>query len=141
MNNVSDLLKNFEHTYFRHREELLTELNSGQTTFYSHTLADVHQLPAKHYLAIYQQRAKHVQKFTTEHAVSLRNDLVALCQELKKTPEEFVQIWSFSKLPYFNYAVFVGASNHQIFGCILAVDDRLIDDETRIQLWGKPEYI
>ena len=67
MNEIAEFLKICEYANFRLREELLTELNSGQTTFHPPTLDDANLLSAKHYLEIYQRRAKHIQKFTTEH--------------------------------------------------------------------------
>ncbi len=54
MNEVAEFLKICEHTNFHHREELLTELNSGKTIFWSRTPDDAHLLSARHYLKIYQ---------------------------------------------------------------------------------------
>ncbi|HEX4950234.1 MAG TPA: hypothetical protein VFZ34_26440 [Blastocatellia bacterium] len=136
---LAEFLKISKTSNYRHREQLMVELQTGQTVLQPHSDADKNWLPCRHYLEIYQRRARYAQQYmtATEHVVGLTNDCLALCEELVKTPDEPVEIWSFTKQPYFNYAVFVGANSHHILGCILGVDDRLIDDTTRKILWGE----
>lgn len=141
MAEIIEFLKICETANFRHQDELMTELKSGKAIFNSDIPADVRLLPASHYLAIYQRRAKHLQKYSTAHAASLKEDVLALCKELEKTPQSLVQIWSFSKPPYFDYSVFVDTANNHILGCILGIDARLIDESTRIELWGNQGFI
>jgi hypothetical protein len=132
-------LKLCANSIFRHRERLLAELDSGQTIFRTHTANEATSLTCSQYLAIYRRRGEHISELATAHAFSLREDVLALCKELEKPPDEPVRIWSFSKPPYYDYDVFEGAETRRILGCILGVDDRLIDNQTRETLWGKTD--
>jgi hypothetical protein len=61
---------------------------------------------------------------------------LALCDELAKTPEEPVELWSFSMAPYYKFNVFEGANSQRILGCNFAADQRLMIEQEWEELWG-----
>jgi hypothetical protein len=92
-------------------------------------------LPCRHFLEIYRYRAVHLSRYQTAHARSLREDVLALCDELAKTPEEPVQVWRFSMAPYYNFAVFEGVNSQRILGCNSTADRRLMSEQEWEELW------
>ena len=77
----------------------------------------------------------HLQDYATKHAISIREDVEALCEELKSSPEELCRIWMF-KTSSCDFIVFEEISTHRILGCVRAVDKREVDEATWNELWG-----
>jgi len=139
MSEVDQFLRLCEAQTFRHKERLISGLKSGECLLRTSPTFHKNRLPCSHYFAIYQRRAKLLEKCTTDHGRNLRADALALCDALANSPDEPVMIWSFTQAPYFDYSVFEGATSHHILGCVFGVDDRLIDAKTRKELWGETE--
>lgn len=129
----------FKAAHFHHRETLIEGIERGDVTLQSFT-EDSSQ-KASSYLRIYEFRLEGLDRRlgNTNHVSELKSDVRALCAGLAKEPDDRVDLWIFSKDPYYTYSVFVGHETRSVFGCFRGVDDRLIDAETRRTLWGENE--
>ncbi len=132
---ADDLVRLHGAKQFRHSEELFSAIASGACSL--HATEHLGELPScRHFLGIYRGRSKHLQKFTTPHAISLREDCEALCEELQLTPNEPCRGWIFESSERL-FFVFEGVENHRILGCTKGVDKRKISDAEGEELWGK----
>ncbi len=132
-------LQRHEHSHFRHSEELIAGIRAGmcvlvRTPYCRHSRRPL--LPCRHFLKIYRYRAVHLSRYQTAYACSLREDVLALCDELGKTLEEPVQFWRFSMARYYNFVVFEDANSHRILGCTFSADRRLMSEQEWEELWG-----
>jgi len=139
MTDIETFLKRHEGTRFRHSEELIACIKSGQCTLESKPDPAIAPVPTSHALRVYRRRAEHLKQFDSLHAQNIRADVLALCEELEKLPDEMVHVWSFSMAPYFTYEVFESTRLHSILGCILAVDKKRIDEKAWEALWKGAE--
>ena len=133
--NAQTFLERYENSEFRHRELLTKALRAQRCTLGSVTEEQWSRLPCWHYRGIYQERADNLQRFSSAYARRLRTDCLALCEELAKTPDEGVQLWLFEMPPQFRFWVFTGLASERILGCLLLLDNRIIDDEMNAILW------
>ena len=125
----------FNDTKFRHSDELISEIHSGAIRL--HSVSESSEQKASAYFDIYHFRSKRLlDRIQTDHVRSLSTDIKELCDELSRNLTEPCDLWIFEQNPYFSFSVFVGRDSRAIMGCIRAVDDRLIDDEVRRELWG-----
>ncbi len=120
---------------FRHKVMLFDGLKSGACVLEHSPRDATSSLPCSHFLSIYRVRAEHLLRYGTPHAVSLREDMLELCGEFEKTPEEGCCVWSFSVPPYYSIVAFEGAETNRVLGCILAADKRLMLPEDWKRLW------
>lgn len=142
MNDVEAFLDRHETSRFPHSEKLIPGIKSGQCILLSYPTPEKRPVPAKELLDIYRFRAKYLQQFKTRtsHAQSLLEDELALCNELEKTSNATVNLWAFSMAPYYIFAVFEDAVSFNIYGCIFAIDGRLMDPNEWKALWeGTPD--
>ena len=135
MGEVETFLKRHERTRFRHSEELIACIKSGECALQMSPGLTAAPVPTDRLLQIYQRRAEHLKQFDSPHAQHSCEDVLALCEELKRVPDESVQFWSFSKPPHFEYSVFESSKSHEILGCILGVDKRQISERDWEVLW------
>lgn len=121
---------------FRHREPLLSGIRGGAISLES--VSEDSSQEASAYSDIYEFRLEHLRrKQATQHVESMRSDVEALCEGLKADPSDPCDLWNFTEPPYFLYSVFVGRRSRRVLGCVKAVDDRLIDEQIRRELWGE----
>ena len=124
-----------ERKLFRHSEELLAAISVGQCSLNASALSG--RLPScGHLLGIYRQRVKHLHGFSTQHAITIREDCEALVRELGITPDEPCRIWIF-KSEAQDFSVFEAIESRRILGCVRSVDKREVDDVTWRALWGE----
>ena len=133
MNVQQQFIERHKNSDFRHKDELFAGLSSGDCVIES---SPDTSLPCKHFLRIYRIRAEHLQQYATPHAESLLADVLALCEELGRTPDEMCRLWNFSMPPYSDLAVFEGAESDRVLGCIFAVDKRFISPDKWESLWN-----
>lgn len=128
-------VSSFECTDFRHRDAIVSGLREGDISLSS--VSEDSSQTASAYSDIYEFRLQHLKsKSATDHVESLRSDVEALCEGLKTDPSDSCDLWIFTEPPHFSYSVFVGRRSRRVLGCIKGVDDRLIDDSIRRELWG-----
>ena len=126
----------FAGTDFRHSSMLMGGIHDGSITTFS--VSEDSSLPASHYLDIYRLRLKGLKaRDRTPHVDSMQNDVSALCDGLSSEPTEPCDLWIFQQQPYYNFSVWVGRESRSILGCIRGVDNRLVDDKIRADLWGE----
>ena len=137
--NVARFVSEFESAQFNHHQKLISGLRSGGILLRSPPSESLS--PVSHYLDIYEFRLKRLDQCPepqqTEHMKSLRFDAANFCDGLRAHPTDTCELWSFTESPHFTYGVFVGHESRVILGCIRGVDDRLINSDTRLELWGK----
>ena len=121
---------------FRHSEELFAAIHSGACLLTTSALGD-RSLPCSNLLSIYRTRTNMLRErnLNSLHANGLLSDLEALTSELERSQDEPCGVWCFSLQPHHMIDVFEALHTHRILGCIRAVDDRLIDEETRNHIW------
>jgi len=134
MIDVETFLKRHEEKRFRHSDELIACIKSGKCAL-EITPDSPASVATSHLLRTYRRRAEHLKQFGSLHAQDVRDDVVALCDELEKTSEECVLLWMFSMPLHFDYSVFEGGRLHEILGCILGVDKRRINEKDWEALW------
>jgi hypothetical protein len=139
MSDTEIFLDRHERSQFRHRDELLAAILSGECVLTERPRPELSSLPCSYFLHIYQIRARHLEPYTTPHARSIWEDVLDLCEELEKTPDEPVQFWSFAMAPHVVFNVSEGAETLRVLGCIKAVDRRLIAPEAWEALWRGQE--
>ena len=135
MRNESERAERFKEictkSVFTYREKVLNELGNSEYTLNSRNKSAV---PAKDVLNIYNGRAQRLSKYTGTHAIRLRNEVVALCRELEKYPNDLIEVLSFSDGETSDYVLF--CNSHRILGCLLTVDRRKVTDKHWEELWG-----
>jgi hypothetical protein len=130
--NSQEFIARHSQSDFRHKDELLSLLTSGDATFENNpSLVSCRDL-----LSIYRRRADHLQKFATPHAHQLRDDVLALCEGLATTQDENCRLWNFSSPPNSDYTVFEGAETGRILGCVLAKNKLLTPPDEWDNLWA-----
>ena len=137
---IQRFVDEFREASFSHSEHLIAGLISGEIEL--HAASEDSGSPASHYLHIYEFRLKNLndrfENRHTEHTVSLRNDTRLLIDGLQQHPDEICDLWMFTEQPYYNYSIWIGRESRTIFGCVRAVDNRLVTPEIRSELWGNP---
>lgn len=139
MHELSDFLRRYENTPFRHSETLLPALLSGKCILARTPAADHNLMPCRHYLEIYQHRAQTLLHYKSVYPQSLREDAVALCHELIKNPDEPSRLWVFTMPPYFEFAVFEAINSRRILGCFCFIDRNIIGEKEWEALWLDPD--
>jgi hypothetical protein len=142
MTGLEIFLHRHEHSHFRHSKELMAEIRAGKCVLArtQNSRRSRSTVPCHRVLEIYCYRAVALSRYQTAHACSLREDVLALCDELAKMPEEPVELWSFSMAPYYRFNVFEGANSQRILGCIIAVDQSLMTEQELEELWGIEDW-
>lgn len=138
LDKAQQFAEEFADDEFRHSKALIDGIRDGSISLYS--APDRSKQRAAEYLHIYRSRLDHLQTRTdTAHVNSLREDVRVLCENLSLDPNQKCELWIFNQIPYYDYSIFVGHLNRDIIGCVRGVDDRLIDQDMRRQLWGDSE--
>ena len=123
---------------FRHREPLVSGIRDGHIKL--STVCEDSNQQASAYSNIYEFRLRRLDsRPDTEHTRTLRSDVAALCEGLKSDPGDPCDLWIFVEPPYFIYSIFVSRRSRKVCGCVRGVDDRLITDEIKRDLWGEPK--
>ena len=135
MNIEEQFIERHKDSEFRLKDELFAKLSSGECVLDYNPEGQQSSLPCSHFLHIYRRRAEHLRRFDAPHAQRLREDALALCEELAKTPDEICRLWVFSLPPYSDYTVFEGAESGRILGCLFTVDKRLAPSDEWERLW------
>src|ERR1051325_297211 len=103
--NTEEFIARHSRSDFRHKDELLSLLTSGEAT----CEMNLSLVSCRDLLRIYRRRADHLRTFATPHARQLRDDVLVLCDGLATTQDENCRLWNFSSPPNCDYTVFEGA--------------------------------
>jgi len=139
VHNAQKFIAEFGDHEFRHSEVLLRGICEGEISVDSASEGSSQQAGA--YLDIYEFRLEGLvdRRGTTEHIESLRADVTVLCEGLREDRNEPCDLWIFEEPPYYMYSVWIGRRSRKILGCVKGIDDRLISDAQRRQIWGEAE--
>ena len=132
MNTEEQFAERYKDFEFRHKEELVAGLTSGVCRLQANSAEAV---SCGHLLNVYRRRAKHLLRYNTPHAQMLRDDTLALCDELERRPNDNCIVRSFSRPPYSVFMVVEAAENGVILGCLFGADKRLMPSDEWEQLW------
>ncbi|HEX8251072.1 MAG TPA: hypothetical protein VF599_23055 [Pyrinomonadaceae bacterium] len=121
---------------FRYKDELFNGLNSSKFALERTSENSENSYHCKHFLDIYKHRAGHLKRYDSLHAIRLREDTLALCEELAETPDEICYVWTFSVPPYSSYEVFVSESG-KVLGTLFTVSQLKMPSDEWEKLWGK----
>lgn len=135
MNTQERFIEKYRDCEFRHKDELFARLRADECIIKGTPEDHGRWESCRHFLSIYRIRAEHLRQFDTPHAQRLREDALALCEELAKTPDEVCRLWRFSLPPHSFYIVFEGAESGRILGCILGADKLLMPPDEWERLW------
>ena len=134
-----DFVKLHSGQEFRHREEFLKAIADGRCSLVQ-PVADqagieVSPLPCRHYWGIYRHRSRHLQKYNTPHAISLREDCEAFCEEIEATPDAPIRSWNFKCSPL-DFLIFENITSTTIVGCLRTVSKLDVSESEWEKLWG-----
>jgi hypothetical protein len=135
MDAAGEFIERHKDSNFRHKETLFSALSSGACALHAGDEYDRGLLTCKHYLDIYRRRLSHLQRFTTPHAQSLKEDTAVLCEGLAVAQDETCRLWVFEMPPHHSFAVFEGAQTGRVLGCIFAADKRNMSSDDWEKLW------
>ena len=126
---VAKLLREIRDCSFSHSEDLFQGLRNGSILL--HAVPSESPLPVSHYAHIWQTRLELCdrnirQRSETDHKRRLRKDMQSLVDGFESGNEELCDLWIFTKLPHFVYAIWIGNPSRTVFGCVRSVDNRLI---------------
>jgi hypothetical protein len=91
-------------------------------------------------LRTYRRRARHLNQFATPHAVRLREDVLAFCAALEKTPPDCpISCCSLDLDDGRSIVLFERADTNALLGVLRTVDQRMVSEEDWAALWGTPD--
>lgn len=138
MSEKERFIESFKNSEFRYKDEIFNGLDSGEMRFDRTSESKEYKHSCKHFLDIYQGRATHLKRFDSAHANRLREETVALCKELAKSPNENCNIWTFFAPPHSTYHVFVSESGG-VLGTLLTASKLLMTADEWEKLWGRKD--